>query len=309
MNDITSKKVTILLSTFNGAKFLQQQLNTLYNQTYPNLKILVRDDGSSDSTLNILKVEQKKSYIEILEGHENLGPAQSFFELLRYAALTDTDYVAFCDQDDIWLPNKIGQAVLALAKYENTHPVMYCTRIEIVDENLNHIRYGYVPRKIGFGNALVECITTGCTIVLNRKAIDLLCEELPNRVQMHDWWCYVVVSCFGEIVYDETITLRYRQHSANVIGVAKNSIDNFCRRYARFFGKGRQHRWCSEHATAILNIYSNRIPLESMQTINKLLAAKQSIWHRLLLVFSSNIWRQKCVDNFTLRILILLNRI
>lgn len=304
-----SKKVTVLLSTYNGAKFVQQQLNTLYNQTYPNLKILVRDDGSSDSTINILNFEQQKRRLELLDGHENLGSAQSFFELLRHAALTDTDYVAFCDQDDVWLPDKIDQAVIALGKFENTHPVMYCTRIEIVDENLNHIRYGDVPKKIGFGNALVECITTGCTIVLNRKAINLLCEELPKRVQMHDWWCYVVVSCFGEVVFDEIITLRYRQHSANVIGVAKNSVDNFCRRYTRFFGKDRQHPWCSEHAASILSIYSSRIPLEKMRTINQLLAAKQSIRHRLLLVFSCNIWRQKCIDNFTLRILMLINRI
>ncbi|MEQ1667693.1 MAG: glycosyltransferase, partial [Sulfuriferula sp.] len=186
-----SRKVTILLSTYNGSKFLQQQLDTLYQQTYSNISILVRDDGSSDTTRSILEGAQLKGRVDVLAQHNNLGPALSFFELLRQAALTETGYVAFCDQDDFWQPEKIAQAVAALSGVAANRPAMYCSRVELVDEHLNHIGFGDVPRKLGFGNALVENVATGCTIVLNRQAIDLLCESLPSNPQMHDWWCYL----------------------------------------------------------------------------------------------------------------------
>jgi len=98
-------RVTVLLSTYNGSKYLRQQLDSLYQQTYPNIRILARDDGSSDSTRDILQDEQGKGRLELLEGHGNLGAALSFFELLNAAAATDTEYVAFCDQDDVWHPD------------------------------------------------------------------------------------------------------------------------------------------------------------------------------------------------------------
>ena len=112
-------KVTVLLSTYNGSKFLQQQLNSLYEQTYPNIRILVRDDGSSDSTRSILENEQLSGRIDILRGHENLGPGLSFFKLLHNAASTETEYVAFCDQDDVWHPHKIEPSGIILLQVRN----------------------------------------------------------------------------------------------------------------------------------------------------------------------------------------------
>ena len=309
INSAKLDKVTILLSTYNGSKFLQQQLDTLYQQTYPNVRILVRDDSSSDSTKNILGVEQLKGRVDVLEAHNNLGPALSFFELLRQAALTNTAYVAFCDQDDIWQPEKITQAISALNVVPNERPAMYCTRVELVDEHLEHISFGDVPRKLGFGNALVENIATGCTIVLNRKAIDLLCENLPSSPQMHDWWCYLVLSCFGEVIFDPVATIKYRQHGNNTIGVATNSIARFARRFRRFFGRGKHRAWCSDHAMVFFEIYGNRIPPLQKHVVDQFIAAKSSPWLRLKLAFSRDIWRQSRGDNLILRMLILINRI
>jgi glycosyltransferase involved in cell wall biosynthesis len=309
LNPAKSNKVTILLSTYNGSKFLQQQLDTLYQQTYSNISILVRDDGSSDTTRSILESAQLKGRVDVLEQHNNLGPALSFFELLRQAALTETGYVAFCDQDDVWQPEKIAQAVAALSGVAANRPAMYCSRVELVDEYLNHIGFGDVPRKLGFGNALVENVATGCTVVLNRQAIDLLCENLPSSPQMHDWWCYLVLSCFGEVIFDPVTTIKYRQHGNNTIGVATNSIARFARRFRRFFGRGKQRAWCSDHAMTFLEIYGNRIPPLQKHVIDQFIAAKSSPRLRLKLAFSSDIWRQKWVDNLILRMLILINRI
>lgn len=301
-------KVTILLSTYNGSKFLQQQLESLYEQTYPDVRILVRDDGSSDSTRSILQNEQSKGRLDILEGHGNLGPALSFFELLRNVASSETEYVAFCDQDDAWHPEKIARAVLKLTEVAEDHPAMYCSRVEIVNEHLKHIGYTELPRKAGFGNALVENIAVGCTTVLNRKAMELVCENLPGKVLIHDWWCYLVVSCFGEVVFDDMATLKYRQHGNNTIGVATDIFVQLRRRLRRFFGTGEGYLWISAQASSLMEIFKNSIPTANRQILNNLVAAKSS-WHRRLqLALSTDVWRQKCSDNLLLRLLILLNR-
>ena len=247
--------VTVLLSTYNGSRFLQEQLNSLYEQTYPNIRILVRDDGSVDSTRTILGSEHSGGRIDILEGHNNLGPTLSFFELLRSAASTGTEYVAFCDQDDVWQPEKIAHAVSALNGVTGGIPAMFCSRSEIVDEHLRHIGYTELPGKIGFGNALVENAATGCTIVLNRKAIELVVEHLPAKVLMHDWWCYLVLACFGEIIFSACHDIRYRQHGNNTVGIASNMLYRLGRKLRRFFGGGDGRLWMSERALSFLNTF------------------------------------------------------
>lgn len=302
-------KVTVLLSTYNGSKFLQQQLNSLYEQTYPEIRILVRDDGSSDSTRSILESEQSRGVIEVLEGHNNLGPTMSFFELLRGAASTETQYVAFCDQDDVWHPHKIAHAVLALTEAAGNCPALYCSRLEIVDEHLRHIGYTQRPRKVGFGNALVENVAVGCTIVLNRKAIDLIGENLPSKVLIHDWWCYLVVSCFGEIIFGSSADIKYRQHASNIIGVATNVFDQWGRKLRRFWGSGEGHLWLSEQASVFSSMFSEQLPLAHREVLATFVAARSSFKCRVQLTFCTGIWRQKWFDNLILRILVLIKRI
>lgn len=302
-------QVTVLLSTYNGSQYLRQQLDSLYEQTYSNLRILVRDDGSSDGTVSLLEAEQIKRRIDVLTGCDNLGPALSFFELLRQAALTETEYVAFCDQDDVWLPQKVERAVATLQGIAAHRSAMYCCRIEMVDECLNFVAWGDVPRKIGFGNALVENIATGCTIMLNRAAIDFLCECVPTNAQMHDWWCYLVMSCFGSVIFDPVAQIKYRLHSNNTIGVAIGFGARFARKLRRFFGRQKQKNWCSDHAFALRTMYGDKIPSQNKRLVDRFIAAKLSFFQRVGLIFSGDLWRQKFDDNIFLRILLLINRI
>jgi glycosyltransferase involved in cell wall biosynthesis len=301
-------RVTVLLSTYNGSKYLQGQLNSLYQQTYPDIRILVRDDGSTDSTRSILVSEQAKERIDILEEHYNLGPALSFFELLRSTESTGTEYVAFCDQDDVWHPEKIAHAISALTGVTGHGPAMYCSRAEIVDEHLIHIGFTDVPRQIGFGNALVENVAVGCTIVLNRKAIDLIVDNLPNSVLIHDWWCYLVVSCFGEVVFDNRPGIKYRQHESNSIGIAANIFERSGRKLRRFFGSARGHLWISEQAASLLNLFGDHVPPSRRPLLDKFVGAKTSLRFRFQLAISRDFWRQSWFDNLILRLLILINR-
>lgn len=298
--------VTIVMSTYNGICFLQEQLDSLYQQRYPNIKILVRDDGSTDATRQLLQAEQERGAIELLPEHHNLGGTCSFFELLRLAALTETEYVAFCDQDDVWQPDKIETAVMALTSFAD-RPALYCSRLEIVDEQLNPIGMTLIPRKIGFGNALVENIATGCTMLLNRKAIEIICHNnLPDNVYVHDWWCYLVVSCFGEVIFDPISHIHYRQHGKNSIGAATTLLGVCKRKWGRFINR---RRWISEQAKTFLAIFNEQIPLPQRQLLHQFSQIESSCWSRIQLACSKKIWRQKGMDNLILRLVILINRI
>ena len=301
-------RVTILLSTYNGSKYLRYQLDSLYVQTYPDIQIWVRDDGSSDSTRVMLESEQAQGRLALLGGCDNLGPAKSFFELLKNAAATETDYVAFCDQDDVWDPGKVARAVSMLTNVPAGMPAMYCSRLELVDENLCHLAYTESPRKIGFGNALVESVAVGCTMVLNRKAVDLIAKNLPDRVVIHDWWCYLVVSCLGEVVFDESAPIKYRQHEANTIGVAAGWLTRLSRKWHRFFGGGDGHRWMSGQAAVFQARFQDAVSLPDRQRLNAFVRAKSSLRLRLQLAISGDVWRQKRADDVLLRLLILMNR-
>jgi len=299
-------QVTVLMSTYNGSQFLRQQLDSLYAQTYPDVNILVRDDGSSDTTRDLLAAECAQGRIELLEEHHNLGATGSFFALLRHAAHTDTAYVAFCDQDDVWQADKIARAVSLLSEVSN-RPALYCSRLDIVDEQLQSLELSAVPRKIGFGNALVENIAVGCTMVLNRKAIDLLCQQtLPSHVYVHDWWCYLVISCFGDVIFDDNALIKYRQHGGNVIGAATNHLGVLKRKLARLFNA---RLWISEQASTFYELFADRMPPAERELLATLCKAKSSFWYRLRLAFSPAVWRQKPVDNVILRLVILMNRI
>ena len=300
--------VTIVLSTFNGSAYLQQQLDSLYAQTYPNIRIMVRDDGSSDTTQRILEREQSQERIELVAGYDNLGSALSFFELLRAAAATNTEFVAFCDQDDVWLPEKLSQAVSNLSGVRKDCAAMYCSTLEIVDADLVHIGFTTVPNKLGFGNALIENVCIGCTIILNRKAIDLVCQSLPTKALAHDWWCYLVLSCFGEIIFDPDAHIKYRQHGTNAVGVAKSKLDRLKRNLRRYAGSGEGRQWRSGQASLFIATFGDSIPKLERRVLDEFVNARSSWSRRLALALSNDIWRQKRIDNLVWRFLVLVNR-
>ena len=180
--------------------------------------------------------------------------------------------------------------------------------LELVDEQLNPIGMTAIPRATGFGNALVENICVGCTIVLNRPAIDLLCQHLPRNILVHDWWCYLVFSCFGQIVFDPEASIRYRQHCGNVFGAAKGKLDRLNRNFKRFAGGGEGRNWQSDQAAIFLATFGDRIPVAEQRIVRRFVEAKSNWWRRVGLVLSRNVWRQKMFDDLAWRMLALLNR-
>ena len=227
-----------MLSTYLARQdWLEQQLDSVWEQVGVDVSLLVRDDGSPDDTADRVARLIAGRPARLVRG-ENVGPGRSFLLALREAD-RGADYFAFCDQDDVWLPGKLQRAVNALQ--ELPPPALYSARVEIVDEQLRHLGLHQLNRRgHSFANALVQCSATGCTIVLDRAAAELLAREFPKDHVLHDAWAYLVLTGCGNTVYDPELVVRYRQHASNVVGVAATGWGRWTGRLRRQLATGHQ---------------------------------------------------------------------
>ena len=300
-------KVNVLLSTYNGEKYLALQLKSLLEQTYQNMTIYVRDDGSEDNTRAILEhYRQKESETStsriVLVGDEknpNIGYMESFWTLLRESE--PADYYAFCDQDDVWLEHKVEAAVRKLA--QETGPALYCSNKILVDRSLTPMKKQSRRRlKPGFGNAAVECICTGCTAVMNRELADILTARLPEYAILHDWWTYLAASYTGTVIFDPHPYILYRQHESNVVG-AKGGFWGQVQSKAAYLKKsrGKLKRQLSEFA----RLYQGNSQKDRL--VQQILAAEK-FPGRLQILWNRSMYRQSALDEVIMRILFLINR-
>ncbi|MDD2888679.1 MAG: glycosyltransferase family 2 protein [Aliarcobacter sp.] len=217
-------RISILLSTYNGEKYLKAQLDSLYSQSHQDFKLIVRDDGSTDRTKEILN-----SYnIKLIDSSENFGVKKSFEKLLKYASKNnEAKYFMFCDQDDVWNNDKIETTLKKMQEleklYGNEIPILVHTDLEVVDKKLEtlsdsmwkseHIN----PKANTLNKLLIQNTITGCTIMINRNlAIKSL--SISSKAIMHDWWIGLVATTFGKIGFIEESTMKYRQHGKNDTG-------------------------------------------------------------------------------------------
>lgn len=216
-------KVTILMSTYNGENFLMEQIESIINQTYKEIEIVIRDDGSKDDTLKILKNYEQYENIKIIYG-ENIGCAKSFWELVKMDL--DSEYYAFADQDDVWLPNKIENAIKRLEIEKLNIPCLYCTNTIVVNSQLNIISDDVSEEEIelDFCSSLIKAVSPGCTFVFNRKASEILKMYVIRGCDIHDWVTHRIIACFGKVIYSRNSQILYRQHSNNLIGFQKKNL-------------------------------------------------------------------------------------
>lgn len=219
--------ITILLSTYNGARFLPEQLASFEAQTDRGWRLLWRDDGSSDATREMMEDFTRRIGAERCREAANsrihLGAGQSFLSLLAEAQ--DARIIAFADQDDVWLPEKLARARLALSG-QKTGAHLYTARQYLVDARLQNRRLSSLPgRKPGFPACLTQNVVHGNTAVMNRAAADLI-RRIPGPAgTVHDWWSYIVVSaCGGSITVDPRPVVLYRQHEGNLIGSPRTTV-------------------------------------------------------------------------------------
>jgi glycosyltransferase involved in cell wall biosynthesis len=300
-------RVNVLLPVYNGVRYLCEQLQSIETQTLPVAQITVRDDGSTDgSDVLVREWAEGRPNVRWLQG-PRLGAVNSFFALLESCG-DECDYFAFADQDDVWLPDKIERAVVSLGRHGTEEPAMYCSRVEYVDESLGHIGYSRIPKKIDFTNALVENVATGCTVVLNRSARNLIRKRVPQKTLMHDWWCYLVVSALGRVVFDERPGIKYRQHAGNVIGGTSSRIELFRQGITRFARRPPRVS-LSDQAIEFSRCFGDSLTQQKRRILDRFLTVRGNLWARLYYNATMDVRRQSWIDTATLRTMILMGRV
>lgn len=257
------------MSTYAGERYVEEQVRSILAQTHRDLRLLVRDDGSPDGTLDRLGTLTDDRLV--VRAGENLGLPHAFFALVD-ASSDDADLWALADQDDVWLPTKIERAVARLAAVDG--PALYCARVAVVDDKLQPLYLHELPwRGPSFANALVQNIALGCTIVLNRAARDLLLGRWPRECVMHDAWMYLVLAGCGTVVYDHEPVVLYRQHGSNSVGMGRDPMSRFAGRVRRQLspeGFGRHGRQDAE----LLRLFGTRLTPADMITLVDLLRSR-----------------------------------
>ena len=208
----------ILMSTYQGERFVVEQLHSILAQLPEEGVIFVRDDGSTDAT--VARIESiGDPRIEITRG-SNLGFAASFFALIA-SAPDDAKAYFLADQDDVWLPAKMKRATRWLDDVPTDVPALYCSRLQLVDADLRPIGLSPAgPKQPSFESALTENIVVGCTAAFNQAAKSLILRYGDlSKIYFHDWWIYLVVAAFGSVRFDPTPAVLYRQHGSNVLGM------------------------------------------------------------------------------------------
>ncbi len=221
------KHVEIVMASYNGAKYLPRQIDSLFAQTHKNWSLLVGDDASTDETLKFLEELQKNhpDKIKILPFKNNVGIISNFSRTLE---LADSDYVMFCDQDDEWKPEKIEKSLNKLLelekKYGNDVPLLVHTDMTVVDNNLQIIDKSHWHRlritpvnTCKLNRVLVQNGAWGCTMLFNRKLVNMA-TPIPFEGFVHDYWLALVASGCGHMDYIDDPTVFYRQHENQWLG-------------------------------------------------------------------------------------------
>lgn len=217
--------VAVLLSSYNGERFIREQIDSILAQKNVSVRIFVRDDGSTDKTCNIINEYGPRV---TLFAENNIGVGNSFMNLL-YKVGTSEDYYAFCDQDDVWLPEKLWKAVQKISGY--TIPALYCSNQLLTDSkgNITGKRYNSLVNTT-YMQILCNNRITGCTMLWNTPLQRILIQEQRKPSQellikrIHDVWVAMVASVTGKILYDSTANILYRQHESNVVGAEETSL-------------------------------------------------------------------------------------
>lgn len=223
--------IEILLASYNGELFIADQLESLAEQSYPFWKLIARDDGSSDKTPEYLNEFARKypGKVQIVRDNKgSLGAAGNFAELLQYSS---ADYVAFCDQDDVWLEQKLMLSLKRMQELEGTHgkttPLLVHTDLKVVDKDLTILSDSFWQHQNlnphtgeRWNRLLVQNVVTGCTTIINR-ALREAATPIPNAAIMHDWWLALVASLLGRVEFIGQPTVLYRQHGRNDTGAKK----------------------------------------------------------------------------------------
>ncbi len=298
------------MSTYNGSKYIREQLESIAAQKDVSVKLLIRDDGSTDNTVEEINTfkQQFSADITLLRG-SNIGWKNSFLELI-FKAVSDYpqfDYIAFCDQDDIWLPEKLHKGVESLGTLPDG-PKLYCSNLTYYKEGeqLGMVRSQMINNTPK--GALIRNYATGCTIIFNRKLLLLLGKLELNSGIPHDYWAYLTATMCGTVYADHNSYILYRQHSANQIGSQRKSSEIWKRRL-RSASSLLKRLNKDKMASNLLRLYGNVMLPEARVAVEKLVHYRSSLPKRINLLFDKGYTYNNKANDVWLRLRILFGKL
>lgn len=285
-------KIVVIMSTYNGAAFVTEQLDSILSQKNVEVDVIIRDDASTDETLEKLRKYRSvhlTSKIEILNG-KKYGVVGSFMYLINYINknYSHYSYFAFADQDDYWFPNKLKIAIDSLSAFPLNEPSLYISHYQMADCNLNNLYTPPTRARINLSSALVNNIATGCTMVLNEAMLNVVFQYHPSNITMHDYWIYLLALAIdGKVYYDSQAHFLYRQHSHNVIGGKKDSfIKRWGNRFLKLFKESENYN--SKMAKELLIGYGDIIPEKNKRLLQ--VASTPNNWrNRIKLIINPHL--------------------
>ncbi|MDR2548602.1 MAG: glycosyltransferase family 2 protein [Desulfobulbus sp.] len=296
-------QIDILLATFNGETFLREQWDSLLGQSYTNWRLIIRDDGSSDHSVEMIREFKRQNPEKILfddEDCQSKGACGNFSCLLGKST---SDYIMLCDQDDVWRPDKVSKTIELMKsieqKYGHDKPILIHTDLRIVDEQLQPIfssllKYQHLSPHSGsqMHRLLTQNIATGCTMMINRPLLKLA-TPIPKKAIMHDWWLALIAALFGKISFLDESTILYRQHHKNCVGAKRWGIGRMVFQIQHFEAACKAMLHTMEQAKAILELYRDQIPPAMHAMINAYAdLPRMSKMNRIKTVFKYRFFRQ-----------------
>ncbi|MFD1393850.1 glycosyltransferase [Lacticaseibacillus jixianensis] len=306
--------VTVLLSTYNGETYLNQLLDSLLHQKDVLVHVLVRDDGSTDHTRAILTDYAKTASVDVMFG-DNIGWRDSFMTLLKSVSPDDqSDYYAFADQDDIYLPDKFSAAINKLAVYTAT-PALYHSNVTLADGGGNPLgdRYprDFIPTT-RLPQAFFDVTWLGTTMVFNRKLMELLRKHIPIDNIVHDAYVINVAQLLGKVVYDPIPHLLYRRHDSAVTGFGSSNTSQAIKaptlmdRYRRYKRNPVIHPF-SKRARELLIGYADQLSPKEKRFLQAVATYQTNIGSRMRLLFDPRIRATRLRPTLQIRYRVLMN--
>ena len=307
-------EIEVLLATYNGARFLRQQIDSIAAQDYPHVRILARDDGSTDGTQQIL-AEYAEAYPEqftLLPASQSTGYAHKNFLALLQAA--SGPYIAFADQDDVWLADKLTRSMAKIRALEARHttrrPLLVFTDLRVVDQALaitedslwKHLALRpaaiHQPARI-----LGQSVVTGCTMLINQPMLQLA-RQMPQEAVMHDRWIGLLAAFLGSAEFVAEPTVLYRQHAENVVGAtpADSSLSGLAHRTRSSAGRRAERRRSEDQAEALLGLHRDQLTPQNKALLKRYLRSGRSSDRlvRLWLTLRWGFWRGRVAADLAL---------
>ncbi|QBP73996.1 glycosyltransferase family 2 protein [Herbaspirillum huttiense] len=307
---VDSPSVAILMCTFNGSRYLDEQLDSIAEQTHSNWSLSVSDDGSTDDTLNKLVnfASTRRQQLHIQNGPRQ-GFAENFMSLIQQCS-DEADFYAFADQDDIWEPNKLARALSAIQSQPSQRPALYFARTTYIDATgapCGQSRlFSHQPC---LRNALVQSIGGGNTMLFNRAALKQLRQFRPvSPIVSHDWWTYLLITALdGQVVYDSVSTVQYRQHGHNAAGQNITWRANLAR--LRKMLHGNYKKWHESHIATLHAAAPAMSPLNRRIFDDFKQARSGHLLKRLFYLRRSGVFRRPRWSQWGLYLSVLLNKL